>query len=85
MVFKPVPESEITRAIATSFIEMFSDFARSDVIVVGAGPASLMASRELARRGVRVLVIEQNNYLGGGCSAGKLCERHEGMLRTLLR
>jgi thiamine thiazole synthase len=40
MVFKPVPESEITRAIATSFIEMFSDFARSVVIVVGAGPAA---------------------------------------------
>ncbi|MDT7968134.1 MAG: FAD-dependent oxidoreductase, partial [Candidatus Calditenuis sp.] len=66
MVFKPVPESEITRAIATSFIEMFSEFARSDVIVVGAGPAGLMASRELAKRGVKVLVIEQNNYLGGG-------------------
>lgn len=72
MVFKPVPESEITRAIAASFIELFSDFARSDVIVVGAGPAGLVASRELARRGVKVLIIEQNNYLGKGCSAGSV-------------
>jgi len=78
MVFKPVPESEITRAIATSFIEMFSDFARSDVIVVGAGPAGLMASRELAKRGVKVLVIEQNNYLGEGCSAGSCAKGTKG-------
>jgi len=63
MVFKPVPESEITRTIATSFIEMFSEFARSDVIVVGAGPAGLITSRELAKRGFKVLAIEQNNYL----------------------
>lgn len=65
-IFSPVRESDITRAIASSFMEMLSEHAKSDVIVVGAGPAGLMASRELARRGFRVLVVEQNNYLGGG-------------------
>ena len=37
-----------------------------DVIVIGAGPAGLTASRELSNLGYKVLVIEQNNYLGGG-------------------
>ncbi|MDQ6866385.1 MAG: sulfide-dependent adenosine diphosphate thiazole synthase, partial [Thermoproteota archaeon] len=41
-----------------------------DVIVIGAGPAGLTASRELGRMGARTLVIEQNNYLGGGYWVG---------------
>ena len=59
-------EKEITRAIAGVFIEDFQRFAESDVIIVGAGPCGLMAGRDLARRGVKILIIEQNNYLGGG-------------------
>jgi thiamine thiazole synthase len=64
--FKPVSEKEITRAIASEFIASLSEHAESDVIVVGAGPSGLMTAKELAAKGVRVLVIERNNYLGGG-------------------
>lgn len=65
-MFRPIGEKEITRAIASEFLATLSEFAESDVIVVGAGPAGLMAARELAAKKARVLVIERNNYLGGG-------------------
>jgi len=65
-IFTDVREVEITRAIANEFHEVLIDRAESDVIIIGAGPAGLTASRELSNRGFKVLVIEQNNYLGGG-------------------
>ena len=65
-IFTEVKEVEITRAIADEFHSVLMDRAESDVIIVGAGPAGLTASRELSNRGFKVLVIEQNNYLGGG-------------------
>jgi len=65
-IFADVREVEITRAIANEFHQVLIDRADSDVIVIGAGPAGLTASRELSNMGFKVLVIEQNNYLGGG-------------------
>ena len=65
-IFTKVREVEITRAIANEFHSVLIDRAESDVIIIGAGPAGLTASRELSNRGFKVLVIEQNNYLGGG-------------------
>ncbi|MDE1826463.1 MAG: sulfide-dependent adenosine diphosphate thiazole synthase [Thaumarchaeota archaeon] len=65
-IFADVDEKEITRAIADEFHSVLVDRADSDVIIIGAGPAGLTASRELSSMGFKVLVIEQNNYLGGG-------------------
>lgn len=39
---------------------------RSEAIIVGAGPSGLVAARGFASEGIKVLVIESNNYLGGG-------------------
>src|SRR5688572_23782130 len=69
-IFADVSEKEITRTIAEMFNETMREYTDSDVIIIGAGPAGLTAGRDLARAGVRTLIVEQNNYLGGGYWVG---------------
>ncbi len=65
-LFSAAGEKEVTRAIVGEFAREFMDYVESDIIVVGGGPAGLTAGRDLCRAGKRVLIIERNNYLGGG-------------------
>jgi thiazole biosynthesis enzyme len=65
-LFHPVREGEVAKAIVSSFSRQFEDYTESEVIIVGAGPSGLIAGRELGKAGVKVLIIERNNYLGGG-------------------
>ncbi len=64
--FSKVGEKDVTRAIVGEFATQFQEYVESDVIIVGAGPSGLMAGRELAAKGRKVLIVERNNYLGGG-------------------
>lgn len=59
-------ERDITRAIAESFLKQFSEYAYSDCIIIGAGPSGLTAGKAIAKKGKKVLIVERNNYLGGG-------------------
>jgi len=64
--FHPIGEAQITRAIIDEFMKDLHEHCENDVIIAGAGPSGLVCARELAKEKVKVLVIESNNYLGGG-------------------
>ncbi|OHB56086.1 MAG: ribose 1,5-bisphosphate isomerase [Planctomycetes bacterium RBG_13_44_8b] len=66
MTFSKISEKQVTRAIVSEFAKDFIDYIDNDVTVVGAGPSGLVAAREFARKGEKTLLIESNNYLGGG-------------------
>lgn len=66
IVFQAASEGEVTRALVAEFARQFEDYIHSDVLIAGAGPSGLMLGKVLAEHGVKVMIIERNNYLGGG-------------------
>ena len=65
-MFQKVNEAKITKAIVREFAGWFEDYITSDVIIVGGGPSGLVAAMELAKDKIKTLVVEANNYIGGG-------------------
>ena len=63
-------ESEITKSIMKAYYEELIEYVENDVAIIGAGPSGLVAGMELAKRGVKTIIIERNNYLGGGFWVG---------------
>ncbi|KAF0246548.1 MAG: thiamine biosynthetic [Planctomycetota bacterium] len=59
-------EADVTRAITRAWADHFDQMIQSEVLVVGAGPSGLCCAYNLARQGLKVVVIEQCNHLGGG-------------------
>jgi thiamine thiazole synthase len=65
-IFSKASESDVTRAIVSQFASDMCEFTEVDVAIIGAGPSGLQAASDLAKDGIKTLVIERNNYLGGG-------------------
>lgn len=57
-------------------------YVHTDILVVGGGPAGLMAAREAMRTGARVMLLDDQSELGGsllsGSTAPELAETIEG-------
>ena len=65
-LFSEASEKDVTRAIVEEFTREFLNHVETDVIIVGGGPSGLVAARDLAKAKIKTLVIESNNYFGGG-------------------
>tara|TARA_Y100000310_G_scaffold73553_1_gene69648 strand:+ start:2421 stop:3257 length:837 start_codon:yes stop_codon:yes gene_type:complete len=65
-----IREIDVTRSIITEFMTQFYDYAESEVIIVGGGPAGITAALLLAREGVKTLIIEKDIKAGGGMWQG---------------
>jgi thiazole biosynthesis enzyme len=63
-------ETAISRAIISAYHEELSDRIVSDVLIVGAGPAGMMAAYCLAKNGLKVTLLEKRLSPGGGVWGG---------------
>ncbi|MDD3092098.1 MAG: sulfide-dependent adenosine diphosphate thiazole synthase [Methanoregulaceae archaeon] len=65
-IFSPASEKDVTYTIVEEFTKEFLSHTDTDAIIVGGGPSGLVAAMNLAKENIRTLVIESNNYFGGG-------------------
>ena len=65
-------EVQISKAIIESYHRKLARQVESDVVVVGAGPAGLVAASQLAAAGKRVTIVEKRLSPGGGIWGGAM-------------
>ena len=56
-----IDEIKITRKIVERFTDEFLDNLDVDIVIAGAGPASLTAARYLAKSGMKVTIFERGS------------------------
>ena len=66
----PIDDIQITEHIFRAYFDDLLAAIRSDVLIVGAGPAGLTAAWHLAQDGYRVVVLERSLAVGGGMWGG---------------
>jgi thiamine thiazole synthase len=65
-----IDEVVVSRKILERFAREFGESLDVDVIIAGAGPASLTAARYLAKTGLKVVIFERKLTPGGGMWGG---------------
>lgn len=65
-----VEETEISKAIISTYYDKLLGRIVNDILIVGAGPSGLMAAYYLARKGLKVTVLEKRLSPGGGIWGG---------------
>ncbi len=68
----PIDEVTVSRKIIERFAREFLRNLDVDVVIAGAGPASLTAARYLAKGGLRTVIFERKLTPGGGMWGGGL-------------
>lgn len=63
-------ETIISRAIIEFYVKDLINSLKVDVVIAGAGPAGLTASRFLAEEGLKTIIFERKLSIGGGLLGG---------------
>ncbi|MGQ9604044.1 MAG: sulfide-dependent adenosine diphosphate thiazole synthase [bacterium] len=66
----PIDDVKVSDVIIRTFCEKIRGVLRTDVAIVGAGPAGLCAAYYLAKQGRKVVVFERKLSVGGGMWGG---------------
>ena len=56
--------------------------SQHDVVILGAGHNGLVAAAYLARAGLSVLLLEKNDYIGGGSTSQKVFPDYDAIFRA---
>jgi len=63
-------ETAISRAIVENYTQRLLNHLENDVVIVGAGPAGLIAGYYLTKSGVKTIILERKMSVGGGIWGG---------------
>lgn len=65
-----IDDIKISKAIIETYLKDLTDNLKVDVVIVGAGPSGLVASRFLAEAGLKTIIFERKLSIGGGMLGG---------------
>lgn len=71
-ILKKLSEGELAEVLIDRLHSKLRKIVKTDVVIVGAGPAGLTAGWRLAERGYKVVILERMLGVGGGMRGGAM-------------